>query len=401
MSSTPMGRALPKGALQIMAKSIFDSLADKKQNPVGYTRENGLLVPERQSESERLSVGERPDFMIEDPRPKPNVRTRKPASRHIQVFDMKSVASARDRVKRTEAEQKRRLMPEVELAAKNEGKREIPKLGKLPNVLKNLETNYPNFSDAISAIGEEFALAMASRPSDFRISPLLLNGVPGIGKTAFSQELAEKFGLPFLNINAGNLQHAATIVGTDSHWANSAPGEVFSHFADNESATGIVLVDEVDKLNTSPEYGILPALLELLEPETSRIFKDVSMDIVLDASHLIILMTSNVRSIIDKALLSRARIFEVAQPSNEQRVSIVRRWIQKFEKQNRSRIKPTVDFGDIERMADLPMDLRALHRTLRSSVGRALLEKSERVEIKWDSLEQQLQERRPIGFTQQ
>ncbi len=380
------------------AKSFFELAAEKKSpNVVGFTSEKGLLVPVKKLEPEPRSETEELDDDFEFTQPEPEARKRKPVSRHIQVFDMKSVDSARDRIKRTEVDQKRRLEPEIVFAAKNDGKREIPKLGKLPNVLRKLEVTFPNFSEAISAIGEEFAMAAASHPSDFRISPLLLDGVPGIGKTAFAQSLAAGFGLPFLKINAGNMQHAASIVGTDSHWANAAPGGIFSLLAEGDLATGVVLLDEVDKLNTSPKYSILPALLELLEPETSRTFRDVSIDVVLDASHLIVLMTSNTRRIVDEALLSRTRIFEVEEPSTEQRISIVKRWAKSIAKQNRSRVKPTIDHEDIERLAGLPMDLRALNRILRSSFGRALLKQSRVLEIDWASLEKQHRSR-PIGF---
>ncbi len=381
---------------------IFDLFETEKKKKLvtGYQRENGVLVPLRYTETQQQGVETRPVEVFEDLPQRPKGKAKKPSTRRIQVFDVKSVASARERVKRSETEQKRRLMPEVEFAEKNGGMREIPKLGKLPKVLENLNTMFPNFSDAISAIGEDFALAAASRPADFRISPMLLDGVPGIGKTAFAQKLAADFGLPFLNINAAGLQHSASIVGAATHWASTAPGDVFSLLAEGESATGVVLLDEVDKLQALSEYGVLPALLQLLEPESARVFKDVSINVVFDASHLIILMTSNVRNRVDGALLSRARVFEVEEPRFEQRVAIMQRWLQALQKQNRSRVKPTLAREEIERLADLSLDLRALHRTIKSSYGRALLEQSETLEIKWDSLEKQQQKRRPIGFAQ-
>ncbi|MDE2259971.1 MAG: AAA family ATPase [Betaproteobacteria bacterium] len=259
--------------------------------------------------------------------------------------------------------------------------------------MKKLETLFPNFCQAISGICEELALAAASRPSDFRFSPLLLNGVPGIGKTAFAQALATSFDLPFLNVNAGNLQHAATLVGTASHWTNAAPGDIFNLFANGDSAVAILLLDEVDKVNPDPQYTILPVLLGLLEPETSRHFRDESMGAILDASHLIILMTSNQPDFIDKALLSRSRVYEVQQPDCTQRMAIMTRWVEAIKKQTRTRVG--VDPEVIQRLAGLPVDLRGLQRILRSAYGQALLDKSDVLQPPWGSLEQQ---RRPVGF---
>ncbi|KXW57250.1 ATP-binding protein [Ferrovum myxofaciens] len=359
----------------------------------GYTRERGLLVPVRSTEPEAAALKNK--FKVAGARAQ--VETKKRATnlspRLIPVFDMGSLETAYKKVKRADSDHRNRLLPEIELAFRNDGKRQVPKLGNLLSVMKKLESHFPNFTQAISGIGEELALAAASRPSDFRFSPLLLNGVPGIGKTAFAQELAARFGLPFLNINAGNLQHAATLVGTSSHWTNAAPGDIFNLFANGDSAVAILLLDEVDKVNPDPEYSILPVLLDLLEPETSRHFKDISMGVNLDASHLIVLMTSNQSGFIDKALLSRSRIYEVQKPDWAQRMAIMNRWVEALEKQTRTKLE--VEPAVIQRLAGLPMDLRALQRALRSAYGRSLLEKSDVLQPPWNRIEQQ---RRSVGF---
>ena len=362
--------------------------------PSGYTREKGLLAPARSTEPEAPDLN--PQFEVATARSLevPKKRAKHQSSRWIPVFDMQSLNCAYSRVKRADREYRDRLLPEIELASRYDGKRQVPKLGNLRNVMKKMESLFPNFAQAIAGIGEELALAAASKPADFRFSPLLLNGVPGIGKTAFAQELAASFGLPYLNLNAGNLQHAATIVGTASHWANAAPGDIFNLLANGESAVGILLLDEVDKVSPEPEYAILPALLDLLEPETSRHFKDISMNVILDASHLIVLMTSNQPDFIDKALLSRSRVYEVQQPDCAQRMTIINRWIEALEKQTRTRLK--VEPEMIQRMANLPLDLRALQRILRSAYGRALLEKSDVLQPSLDGLEKK--KRRPVGF---
>ncbi len=388
--------------------TIFDEFLGNRRVPEesGYKREKGILIPAKPVTFKTDFVEEKPEVSSKcSQQEKVKIESRKRStrvarSRLIQVFDMKSLETARERVKRSDKEQKDRLLPELDLASKNDGKRLLPKLGGLPNILRRMQENFPNFSEPISAIGEEFAFASASRASGFRFSPMLLDGVPGIGKTAFAQELARSFELPFLSINAGNMQCSAAIVGTASHWSNAAPGDVFSLFASGESASGVVLIDEVDKLSSSREYPVLPALLTLLEPETSRTFKDVSMNVVLDASRLFVMMTSNYKNQVDKALLSRARIFEIAEPDQKQRVAIVNRWLGSYQKEMGPRIKLRIDPADIERLAELPTDLRALQRNLRSAYGRALLEKLDVLRFDWGDLEQQKKKSRPIGFAQ-
>ncbi len=379
-----------------MDKESIELWMATKQCVAGSTRENGILVPEKCMEGEGVVEKIKDDFAAVKPQVH-KTRTRNSSQRLVQVFDMQSIEAARRRLKNADRDQRMRLIPEIERAEQNEGKREIPKFGKMAKVLEDLEVVFPNFSEALSEIESALALATARRPADFHISPILMNGVPGIGKTAFAQRLADGFGLPFVKISAGGLQHAAAIVGTSSYWANTAPGNIFNLLSGGKYATGVVLLDEIDKLDPSTHYGILGALLELLEPESARIFKDVSMDVVFDASHLIILMTSNERDTIDEALLSRARIIEVRQPDFEQRVAIMNRWIMGITREIRKKIKPEANPRDVETLANSTADLRVLHRAIISSYGRALKEGSTKLEICMDFL-QPRQQHRPIGF---
>lgn len=152
----------------------------------------------------------------------------------------------------------------------------VPNFKSIGKVMRDLRFEFPNFESAIYSLEDGIALASVLKPAEFRVDPILLDGAPGIGKTMFASGLAEKLGVPFLKISAAGLQNGAQICGTASHWSNSHQGQIFELLAANESAVAVILVDEIDKISgsSSVEYGVLPALLELMEAGSARTFKD-------------------------------------------------------------------------------------------------------------------------------
>ena len=294
-------------------------------------------------------------------------------NRDIQIFDKKSIEVAKTKAAKQDPDFRKRALADLENASKNDGKRTVPETKNLLKSMRDLTVRFPNFKGAIDALTEDFALSSAGNPEKFYVAPVLLDGVPGIGKTAFSQAVAEALDVPFLKISAGGLQNAAQLCGTASHWSNSATGLIFDLLGNNESAVAIVLIDEVDKLQHNDSHPVLPAFLELLEPESSRRFVDASLNVIFDASKLIFLMTSNEKDKIDKALLSRASIHQIQEPDEEQRRNIAIGIHNALRESTGKKI--VLDAISIDVMAKNKTDLRAVSRSVRSGFAKALLEK--------------------------
>lgn len=296
-------------------------------------------------------------------------------ARQIQVFDPEEVSVALKKVKSGGADSKRLLVTSAEAAWNHEGKRTVPAFKSISKIASDLRFEFPNFDAAIDALEESIALASVLKPADFRVDPILLDGAPGIGKTMFGNGLAEKLGVPFLKISAAGLQNGAQICGTASHWSNSHAGQIFGLLAENESAVAVVLLDEVDKISGSSanEYGVLPALLELMEAGSARIFKDQSMSVTFDASKLIIICTSNEKAKIDSALLSRCHVAEVKSPDRYQRHQIALQMHRSLCLKTGKKIDADIDaFAQIAYRIE---DLRLIGRLVRSAFIRAVQQK--------------------------
>lgn len=176
--------------------------------------------------------------------------------------------------------------------------------------LNSLRTAHANFAPVLELIERELTLAGPRRP--VVLPPLLLNGPPGCGKTFFAQHLAAFFGTGFERISMETAQTAADLTGTAAHWGNTQPGRLFNRLIESDHANPVFLLDEVDKAGGYESHRSDKALYALLERESAKHWADASLpDLVLDASHVIWLLTSNDARLIPAPLRSRMTQFDI------------------------------------------------------------------------------------------
>lgn len=183
--------------------------------------------------------------------------------------------------------------------------------------LSVLDNQFPNFGEAYEAIQREVLLALLG---DYvlRLPPLLFVGPPGVGKTKFISTLADAVGVPFKFLNVASLQSESVLGGSEMHWGNTRPGEVFNMIVGGKCANPIFMLDELDKAGRSGRMP-LAALFQLLEREQASRFEDMSYPgFVFDASHINWFASANETSSIDPAILSRFHVLEIKAPTREE-----------------------------------------------------------------------------------
>jgi len=190
--------------------------------------------------------------------------------------------------------------------------------------LERLEETSPHFNEVTERIMDAVALANAySKP--IRITPILLVGNPGIGKSFYAGQLARCLGVPIKRIAIDNLQEGAGLAGSSFIYSNSEPGEVFRVLAEGDHLSPVVILDEIDKAGTSVHGDPLSALHGLLEPVSARHFKDGSIDLAIDASRVIWIATANYISRIPRSLASRFEIFEIDDQDPRAKTEVLQR----------------------------------------------------------------------------
>lgn len=312
----------------------------------------------------------------------------------IQVFKQELIAKALTKMSSIKEEKKAGGDRVLANAQFNNGFRFVPDTRKAGIRLEAAKSRFENLVEPIDQLQVDLVLAGAMAPEDFHVTPILLLGDPGIGKTYLAMQLAEALGVATEKISAGGAQGGFQLTGAHSGWNDARPGSLITLLAEGMSASPVVVIDEVDKI-VDARYPVLPVLLDLLESDTARSFKDEFFEIQFDASRIIFVLTANSLEGVPAPLLSRVEVFNVPRPEPEQRLRIIQSVAKQLRLKTKRQIR--IDPSTGEMLADrTDIDLRKTTRLVKEAFTRAMLSGETVAKL----LIPKLEGRRTIGFGQ-
>lgn len=183
--------------------------------------------------------------------------------------------------------------------------------------LADLARDQPAFREVIAFVAGHLRMARSTRRPP-RIPPMLLYGVPGVGKTHFAHSLAQALGTTWRRQPFDNAETASALLGSDRHWASTHYGLLFEMLALGAHANPVIVLDELDKAaRQATRYDPLGPLHTLLEPSTAGHVRDLSLDFELDARLVTWIATANDHLLLPPPILSRLRVFHIRQPQGE------------------------------------------------------------------------------------
>jgi len=182
-----------------------------------------------------------------------------------------------------------------------------------PADIEALAEAFPNFAPVVEHYAAQVAIARLGN-GRLRLPPVLLLGEAGIGKTVFSQRLADVLGVRRFEVAFGHATQGGQLGGLSSFWSNGKQGAVFDALLLGREMNPVFLLDEIDKA-TESRYDPLGSLYALLEAESARRFADEFAELAIDASWFAWLATANDLGRIPAPIQSRLVVFEVRRPS--------------------------------------------------------------------------------------
>ncbi len=259
-----------------------------------------------------------------------------------------------------------------------------------------LTEELPNFAEPIEHVLRALALACASS-DPVEVTPMLLLGDPGIGKTHFARRIAELLGTRHQLVPMNALTAGWVLSGASSQWKGSKPGKVFEALVDGEYANPVVVLDEIDKAAARAQYDPLGALYSLLEHDTAQAFTDEYSEVALDCSAIVWVATANDASSIPEPILNRMDVFEVPSPDEAGCRSIARKLYEEARSAHDwgRHFEPELREGTLSALA--AMGPREMRRTLASAFGAARLAGRDHL-LEVDLKRPALKASRGIGF---
>ncbi|MCI1190427.1 AAA family ATPase [Calidifontimicrobium sp. SYSU G02091] len=261
--------------------------------------------------------------------------------------------------------------------------------------MDHLYDELPNFHEVLDDVKRQLALCEDSRDA-LEITPMLLLGPPGVGKTHFAREVAQLLGTGLGFISMSSLTAGWVLSGASSQWKGARPGKVFETLVDGAYANPVMVVDEIDKARGEHAYDPLGALYSLLEHDTAHHFTDEFAEVAIDASQVIWVATANDERAIPEPILNRMNVYQVHMPDRDAARAIALRLYASIRASHDwgARFDPQPAEAVLDRMSELAP--REMRRAWMTAFGNAKLDGRGTVEVR--DLPEPSTKRAPIGF---
>ena len=169
----------------------------------------------------------------------------------------------------------------------------------------------------------EYLAALKLNP-DLRGQIICLVGPPGTGKTSIAISIARATNRKFVRVSLGGVHDESEIRGHRKTYIGAMPGRIINALIEAKANNPLILFDEIDKMAHDMRGDPASAMLEVLDREQNKTFRDNFVELPIDLSNCMFITTANSLETIQRPLLDRMEIIELHAYTRPEKFAIAR-----------------------------------------------------------------------------